>query len=163
MVSAFPLSKPVKNYRDVYVPIEDAFGPVMASFMQGGSRNLFKMMPIVMKASLDNSNYTINSPQFQKLVKEEQFDLAILGFFMNDFIAGVRSWLNCPTIMYFSAGFNSLANLVGNPTEISAAPHLLLGNKNPMSFFDRVKNTIVYMVDFVVAKALAYATKPYYE
>lgn len=163
MVSAFPLSQPVKNYRDVYVPIEDAFGPVMAGFMQGGSRNMFKMMPIVMKASLDNSNYTINSPQFQKLVKEEQFDVAILGFFMNDFITGVRSWLNCPTIMYFSAGFNSLANLVGNPTEISAAPHLLLGNKNPMSFFDRVKNTLVYMVDFVVAKALAYATKPYYE
>ncbi|XP_029726333.2 UDP-glycosyltransferase UGT5-like [Aedes albopictus] len=163
MVSAFPLSKPVKNYRDVYVPMEDAFGPIMAGFMKGGSRNLFKMMPLVVKASLDNSNLTINSPQFQQLVQEEKFDLAIVGFFMNDFIVGVRSWLNCPTIMYCSAGFTSMTNVVGNPLEISAVPHILLGNKNPMGFVDRVKNTIIYTVDFLMGKILAHYTQPYYE
>ncbi|XP_062553019.1 UDP-glycosyltransferase UGT5-like [Armigeres subalbatus] len=163
MVSSFPLSKPVKNYRDVYVPVDDKFGPVMASFMQGGSRNMFKYMPIITKASLDNSNYTINSPQFQKLVKEEQFDVAIVGFFMNDFVLGIRSWFKCPTIFYFSAGFGSLNNVVGNPLEVSAAPHLLLGKKDPMSFIDRVINTLVYTIDFVILNIIQHITKPYYE
>ncbi|XP_065093027.1 UDP-glucosyltransferase 2-like [Ochlerotatus camptorhynchus] len=163
MVSAFPLSKPVKNYRDVYVPIEDSFGPIMASFMKGDSRNMLKIMPVITHASLENTNFTLNSPQFQKLIKEKKFDVAILGFFMNDFVVGVRSWLNCPTILYFSAGFSSMINVVGNPTEISAVPHLLLGNKNPMSFFDRVKNTLIYTVDYVITKFISYKTQPYYD
>lgn len=163
MVSAYPLSKPVKNYRDVYVPIEDTFGPIMANLMKGDSRNMFKIMPAITHASLENANYTLNSPQFQQLIKQEKFDVAIVGFFLNDFVLGIRYSMNCPTILYFSAVFNSMVNVVGNPTEVSAVPNLLLGNKNPMSFFDRVKNTLIYTVEFTIRKFINYKTKHYYD
>ncbi|XP_055629659.1 UDP-glucosyltransferase 2-like [Toxorhynchites rutilus septentrionalis] len=164
MVSAFPLSKPVKNYHDIYVPIEDAFGEVMASFMQGGSRNMIKFMPTILRASLDYNNFTLNSPQFRRLVEEKQhFDVAVVGWFMNDFVLGIGSLFNCPTILYFSAGPGGLNNLVGNPTEVASVPHLFLGNKNPMKFLDRVKNTLITTVDSVLVEYFKYRMKVYYD
>ncbi|XP_058840181.1 UDP-glucosyltransferase 2-like [Topomyia yanbarensis] len=162
MVSAFPLSKPLKNYRDIYVPIEDAFGAMMANFMKGGSRNMIKIMPNITQASLDYTNYTLNSPQFQQLIREEHFDVAILGFFMNDFIFGLGALLRCPTIVYFSAGISQLVNVVGNPQEIASVPHLLLGNKNPMTFLDRVKNTLFSVVEVALIAYVHHKSKHYY-
>lgn len=163
MVSAFPLSKPVQNYRDVYVPIEGAFGPLMANFMQGKDRNMLKVMPVIVAASLEYTNATLNSPQFRKLVDEERFDLAVVGWFMNDYVAGIGQLFKCPTVLYFSAGFSSMVNFFGNPTEVAAVPHMLLGNKNPMGFLDRLQNTMIYGVDAAIGQYLRYKTKPYYE
>lgn len=163
MVSAFPLSKSVQNYRDVYVPIEGAFGPLMANFMQGKDRNMLKVMPVIVAASLEYTNATLNSPQFRKLVDEERFDLAVVGWFMNDYVAGIGQLFKCPTVLYFSAGFSSMVNFFGNPTEVAAVPHMLLGNKNPMGFLDRLQNTMIYGVDAAIGQYLRYKTKPYYE
>ncbi|XP_055537533.1 UDP-glycosyltransferase UGT4-like [Wyeomyia smithii] len=162
MVSAFPLSKPVKNYRDVYVPIQSGFDTMMSKFMQGGSRNMFRMMPVVAKISMDYNNDTLNSPQFQQLVREERFDLAILGYFMNGFIVGVGSLLKCPVVMYISAGFNQVVNFVGNPQEIASVPHLFLGNKNPMTFMDLVKNTLLSVFEAGFITYIESVTKSYY-
>ncbi|KAL1402402.1 hypothetical protein pipiens_006108 [Culex pipiens pipiens] len=163
MVSAFPLSKPVQNYRDVNVPIEAAFGPLMANFMQGKDRNMLKVMPVIVAASLDYTNTTLNSPQFRKLVDEERFDLAVVGWFMNDYVAGIGQLFKCPTALYFSAGFSSMVNFFGNPAEVAAVPHMMLGNKNPMGFLDRVQNTLIYGVDVAITQYLRYKTKPYYD
>ncbi|XP_058459801.1 UDP-glucosyltransferase 2-like [Malaya genurostris] len=162
MVSAFPLSKPVPNYRDIYIPIEDSFSAMMADFMQGGSRSIATIMPKVLSASLDYTNFTLNSPEFQQLIAKERFDVAILGYFLNDFIFGLGALLKCPTVVYFSAGMSQINNVVGNPQEIASVSHILLGNRNPMTFFDRVKNTLVSLVEVGVLGYVHSKTKPYY-
>ncbi|XP_053676279.1 UDP-glucosyltransferase 2-like [Anopheles nili] len=163
MVSAFPLKKPPKNYRDVYVPIEDAFSAIMSDFMQGGSRNMLKMLPKIVGVSQDVSNKTINAPEFLRLAREEQFDLAIVGYFMNGFVLGVGELFRCPTVLYFSATVSGLTNVVGNPIEVASVPHLLLGQRNPMTFVDRVINTVLHGVEKVIVQYIRHLTLPYYE
>ncbi|XP_035911906.1 UDP-glucosyltransferase 2-like [Anopheles stephensi] len=162
MVSAFPLKKPPKNYRDVYVPIENAFSSIMNDFMQGGSRNMMKLLPKILRAAQESSNVTINAPEFLRLAREEQFDLAIVGFFMNSFIIGVGELFRCPTVLYFSASGSGLTNVVGNPAEVAAVPHILLGPRNPMTFFDRVANTVLTGVEKIMMMYIRYTELPYY-
>lgn len=162
MVSAFPLKKPPKNYRDVYVPIEDAFSTIMSDFMQGESRNMLKLFPKILSAAQVSSNVTLNSPEVLKLA-DEQFDLAIVGYFMNGFVIGVGQLFRCPTVLYFSAGGSGLTNVVGNPAEVAAVPHMLLGYRNPMTFFDRVANTLINGVEKIMLQYIRYTELPYYE
>uniref|UniRef100_A0A453Z3P0 UDP-glucuronosyltransferase n=1 Tax=Anopheles quadriannulatus TaxID=34691 RepID=A0A453Z3P0_ANOQN len=163
MVSAFPLKKPPKNYRDVYIPIEDAFSTIMSDFMQGGSRNMMKLFPKILRVTHDASNVTLNSPELLRLAREEQFDLALVGFFMNSFVIGVGELFRCPTVLYFSAAGSGLTNYVGNPAEIAAVPHMMLGQRNPMTFFDRVANTLINGVEKIMLTYLRYKEMPYYE
>uniref|UniRef100_A0A182P3N9 Uncharacterized protein n=1 Tax=Anopheles epiroticus TaxID=199890 RepID=A0A182P3N9_9DIPT len=163
MVSAFPLKKPPKNYRDVYVPIENAFSTIMSDFMQGGSRNMMKLFPKILRAAQDSSNVTINAPEFLQLAQEEQFDLALVGFFMNSFIIGVGELFRCPTVLYFSAAASGLTNHVGNPAEVAAVPHMMLGQRNPMTFFERVANTIIHGVEKIMLTYIRHKELPYYE
>lgn len=163
MVSAFPLKQPPKNYRDVYIPIEESFSSIMTDFMQGGSRNMMKLFPQILNAAQESSNRTINAPEFQRLAREEQFDLAIVGYFMNGFVIGVGALFRCPTILYFSAAGSGLTNVVGNPVEVAAVPHMLLGQRNPMTFFDRIANLILYWVEKVMLLYIHHKELPYYE
>uniref|UniRef100_A0A182NHH7 Uncharacterized protein n=1 Tax=Anopheles dirus TaxID=7168 RepID=A0A182NHH7_9DIPT len=163
MVSAFPLKKPPNNYRDVYVPIEDAFSSIMTDFMQGGSRNMLELFPKIISAAQVSSNVTINAPEVLRLARDEQFDLAIVGYFMNGFVIGVGQLFRCPTVMYFSAGASGLTNVVGNPAEVAAVPHMMLGHKNPMTFFDRVANTLINGVEKIMLQYVRYTELPYYE
>uniref|UniRef100_A0A1Y9HDJ0 UDP-glucuronosyltransferase n=1 Tax=Anopheles funestus TaxID=62324 RepID=A0A1Y9HDJ0_ANOFN len=163
MVSAFPLKRPPNNYRDVYVPIEDAFSTIMNDFMQGGSRNMLKLFPKIVRAAQDSSNVTINAPEFIRLAHEEQFDLALVGFFMNSFIIGVGELFRCPTVLYFSASGSGLTNVVGNPAEVAAVPHMLLGPRNPMTFFDRVTNTILHGMEKIMLMYIRHKELTYYE
>ncbi|XP_001687884.2 UDP-glucosyltransferase 2 [Anopheles gambiae] len=163
MVSAFPLKKPPKNYWDVYIPIEDAFSTIMSDFMQGGSRNMMKLFPKILRVTHDASNVTLNSPELLRLAREEQFDLALVGFFMNSFVIGVGELFRCPTVLYFSAAGSGLTNYVGNPVEVAAVPHMMLGQRNPMTFFDRVANTLINGVEKIMLTYLRYKEMPYYE
>ncbi|XP_050096430.1 UDP-glucosyltransferase 2-like [Anopheles aquasalis] len=163
MVSAFPLKRPPANYRDVYLPIEGAFTTIMSEFMQGGDRNMMKLLPKILNVSLEASNTSINTEAFRTLVREEQFDLAIVGYFMNSFVLGIGQLFNCPTILYFSAAGSGLTNMVGNPAEVAAVPHLLMGPRNPMTFLQRVGNTLITGIEKLMIQYIRYKTLPYYE
>uniref|UniRef100_A0A182LTR0 Uncharacterized protein n=1 Tax=Anopheles culicifacies TaxID=139723 RepID=A0A182LTR0_9DIPT len=163
MVSAFPLKRPPKNYRDIYVPIEDAFSTIMNDFMQGGSRNMMQLFPKILQAAQESSNVTINAPEFRRLAREEQFDLAVVGFFMNSFIIGVGELFRCPTVIYYSASGSGFTNVVGNPMEVAAVPHMFLGPRNPMTFLDRVINTILHGMEKIMLTYIRHKELTYYE
>ncbi|XP_055537531.1 UDP-glucosyltransferase 2-like [Wyeomyia smithii] len=162
MVSEFPLTKPVKNYRDIYVQAENEFAAIMAEVMQGGNQSMITMIPTAIKASLEYTNKSLNSPQFQQLIREERFDLVILGFFMNDFIVGVGPLLKCPTILYYSAGLSELVNVVGNPREIASVPQAHLGRKSSMTFFDRLMNVVLNLMETLFHTYIQYQSRIYY-
>lgn len=164
MVSAFPLPKAVKNYHDVYVPIENTFAAMMAGFMKGGDRNFISLFRSALQQSLDCTNFTLNSPQFRRLVDEKRhFDVAVVGYSINDYSLGVGPLFNCPMILYFSAGPTRLTNIVGNPNEISSVPHILLGHNNPMTFMNRVKNALIHFFELFGMEYLKYKSETYYK
>ncbi|XP_055841744.1 UDP-glycosyltransferase UGT5-like [Episyrphus balteatus] len=87
------------------------------------------------------ANASLNQPQLKKLMAEESFDLVIQGYFFNEFLLGVAAHFKCPVIMSFTVRpFPYVNKLMGNPLELSYVPSLVGGGKQPMGFFDRLKN-----------------------
>jgi hypothetical protein len=90
VVSPYPLSKPLKNYRDITVPITVNHTSLVNSLVEkSGSKLQFlqtqgKLTDLTMKMMNDS----INTPQFKKLMAEETFDAVIIGLFFNDFQVG---------------------------------------------------------------------------
>lgn len=74
-------------------------------------------------------------------IKNETFDLVILGWFFNDFQIGVAEHFNAPLILSTSMKPTSLfRNYIGSPQSVSSVPSALLGYKTPMNFFQRLLN-----------------------
>ncbi len=64
----------------------------------------------------NTGNLTLNMPEMKKLMREEKFDLLIVGFFMTEFCLGLGDHFKVPTIVFSPAGlFSTLSNMVGNP------------------------------------------------
>lgn len=76
---------------------------------------------------------------------------------------GVAAHFKCPVIMlstmrptiYFNA-------IVGNPTEVSYVPNLMLGYKDPMDFMQRVTNFIMTFAEFTMRSYAMLAYSDFY-
>jgi glucuronosyltransferase len=91
VVSPFPLDPPLKNYRDVTVPITVDHTSLINSFVEN-SANMIEFLRTqdqLMAMTMNLANDSINTPQFKKLMQDEKFDAIILGFFINDFQVGM--------------------------------------------------------------------------
>lgn len=113
---------------------------------------------------LNLTNLTLNSPEMQKLMKEESFDLVVMGYFFNDFLIGVAAHFKCPLIINFSGSpLQHISKLMGNPLELSYVPDLLTGLQQPMGFFDRVLNYVFSGVEFLLLQYMNYRMDQYYK
>lgn len=153
VVSVFPLKNQVKNYRDVEIEFEDELKYIFkrlmskenAKFSFELANELFtiadKIGPIFMKSS-----------GMQRLMKEEEFDLLILGFVpLNNFMLGLGDHFKCPTLLLNTAEIhNSLMTLIGNPVEINSVPHFLISSSIMNTFRNRVKNFLVSSFDYIM-------------
>jgi hypothetical protein len=86
-------------------------------------------------------------------MKEESFDLVIVGYVFTEYFLGLGDHFKCPTIMISPHGMMSpLALMMGNPLGIPAAPHimLLLGN----DFFSRLGTSLMYGFEISLQKLL---------
>lgn len=52
---------------------------------------------------------------------------------------------------------------IGNPNEVSAVPHLLLGYKKPMTFLQRVANFLANAGEYTAIKFATGLQSEYYE
>lgn len=92
----------------------------------------------------------MNHREFQKLLKEEKFDLVVIGMFMNNFWLGLNDHFKCPSIMLRSnAAYTPTNHLFGNPLEVSAVPHMFVLQTEQMNFLQRVKNFLIYSFDHI--------------
>lgn len=137
------------------------------SMISQDTKGFLKTTQLMVKVTndfLDLTNMTLNDPEMQKLMREESFDLVVLGSFFNDFLVGVAGHFKCPLIINWSgAPMHHLSKLVGNPLELSYVPALLSGLQQPMGFFDRVGNYIFSAVEFGMFHYLNYRMSQYYE
>jgi len=157
-VGVFPLSKPIENYRDVKVEITaenkalaDDVGKSMAESM-----SLFKMFPILKKLIYRHGNETIQSEPVQKLMREEKFDLVVIGYFVTEYLLGFADHFNCPSVIFCSGSHvSALHKSLGNPLspEGSNSP---LSQSNDHGFFNRVQMFFIYGFELLITRVLFY-------
>lgn len=163
-VSTFPLGKPVKNYRDVKIPFNEAdmeFISEIAKDPKG--KGFLYMFPKLTSVIYRVGNETLQMPEMKKLMKEEKFDLVIVGYFLTEFMLGVADHFKCPSIL-FSPGptFTVINQALGNPLGTSGTPHLMLPIKS-MDFIGRLKTFLMTGVDLVMTQYFKYRARQVYK
>jgi glucuronosyltransferase len=119
--------------------------------------------PNIIKTTAHASNETFNVPEFQRIMKEESFDLIIQGFLVNHFLLGLGDHFKCPTIVLLTAGGINLAGTFnGNPIDVAAVPHFMAPYQGTMNFPQRLKTFALYSVDYMISLYTDYVNEKYY-
>ncbi|XP_055701703.1 uncharacterized protein LOC129800979 [Phlebotomus papatasi] len=167
MVSSFPQPKPLKNYRDVVLPLEDIDKDSMISeFVKsaGNQWDHFMKLPDMINKFYEVANRTMSNPEFKKIMQEESFDLLILGPMGNQFLCGLAHHFKCPwVIMSQVQPMLMTTQHVGNPVSVASTPQAALGYRAPMTFTQRLQNFLVTGVEVLVTKYFQYLDRTYYE
>lgn len=97
------MGKPLKNYR--YIQAEalqeaelDSLKDTMMSNAEENKGNFLGVLPVLINSMTSTTSNLLNSPQLAAL-KQEQFDLIIFGWFLNDFQIGLASHFNVPSVI----------------------------------------------------------------
>lgn len=163
-VSTYPLNKQVKNYRDIKVPLDEAdkeFLNEMTKDPKG--KGFFYMFPKLTSLLYRLGNDTLQSKEMRTLMKEEKFDLVIVGFFLTEFMLGVADHFNCPSILFSPAhAFSVILQALGSPLGTSGTPHIMLPSKT-MDFVSRLKTFMMTSVELLVTQYLKYRSRQVYE
>uniref|UniRef100_A0A1L8E1G5 Putative udp-glucoronosyl and udp-glucosyl transferase n=1 Tax=Nyssomyia neivai TaxID=330878 RepID=A0A1L8E1G5_9DIPT len=167
MVSSFPQQKPLKNYRDVVIPLNvNDKEEIVARMMKNAGNQLQNLVqfPKVLKICYDIANQTMSNGEFRKIMEEESFDLVILGIFANQFYSGLGYHFKCPVAVMsqIQATYMS-ADLVGNPMGIASTSHFAMGYTGQMTFAQRAKSFIAYTCEFLMTQLLRYMDRKYYD
>lgn len=164
-ISPFPLSKPVNNYRDIKLQFDDtATSAVISEVTKDPKKvSMFQMMSKMPGLIFNFGNDSLQSHEVRKLMREEQFDLVIVGFFFTDFGVGLAGHFKCPSIVFGHAGsFWTLNGMVGNPQSVSAVPSQLVGGEMT-SFVNRLKTFLLTGMEIAMAEYMKYRSKQVYE
>lgn len=151
----------MKNYRYIVAePLKedqlDLLKDTMLSNAEENKDNFLGVLPALINSMTASASNLLNSPQLATL-KNEQFDLIIFGWFLNDFQIGLASHFNVPSVIISTVpNVKLMRDYVGNPAEISSVPALHLNSKGPMTFMQRVKNVLIHSLEFAMVHALQY-------
>lgn len=130
----------------------------------GSVMKLMENLPKMLRLTGEIGEAALLDKKFQKIMAEESFDLVIVGFFMQNFLLGVADHFKCPSIILNPVGAITAVNtLIGNPLGVSGVPSMMLQYKEPMTFFQRVKNFLVFSIEFMINQATEIISKQYYE
>uniref|UniRef100_A0A1I8MEH4 UDP-glucoronosyl and UDP-glucosyl transferase n=1 Tax=Musca domestica TaxID=7370 RepID=A0A1I8MEH4_MUSDO len=160
VIGTVPPSKvraPHVNYIHIEGPM---FNDDFANEMVSKQVNIYEKFASTISRVQDMANATMNNPKmldFLKTHKAGDYDVLILGYFMNDFMLGLGAHFQCPIIVSFMVQpIFSVSQMVANPPEASYASSLFMGYKQPMDFWTRVKNfAATYFEHYIYAAYIA--------
>lgn len=113
----------------------------------GDALFFMKTLPVLLEMGLNYTREIFNIPEFQTIWNEEQFDLVLVEGIFGDPLLGFAAHFNCPSVVLNSfEPQKPLNDLVGNPTPFSYVSCLLLPNKFPMTFINRVLNFMAHLI-----------------
>lgn len=163
-----PIGKPLPNYRvikaDPYNEEEmDSLKNTMLSNAEENKDNFLAVFPKLISSTTGLTSHLLDCPELAEL-KKEKFDLVVFGWFLNDFQIGLASDFKAPSVIISSVpNVKVTRDYVGNPSEMSSVPALHLNSKGPMTFMQRVKNVLIYSIEFVLVNAVQqFLMKPLY-
>uniref|UniRef100_A0A1I8PFJ0 UDP-glycosyltransferases domain-containing protein n=1 Tax=Stomoxys calcitrans TaxID=35570 RepID=A0A1I8PFJ0_STOCA len=134
-----------RNAPYTFVGIEGPmFDNAFAQEMVNRPLPLYRRLNYILEQIFTMANETMNHEkmlQFLHSHKAGDFDVVILGYFMNDFMLGMGAHFQCPIILSFMVQpIFPINRMIGNPAETSYVPNRFTGLKQPMRFWARVKN-----------------------
>ncbi len=162
VVSAYESSDPpLANYRYIAIP-EFLDHPIFDNFKDSALKNadnnnanmqgILQLISPLMSQTLE----ILKHPKFVEL-KNESFDLLVLGWFFNDFALGLSGHFRCPSVVIFPNVNNYfMRKLTGSPNSMSTVPASLLSYKTPMTFFQRVANFFFVMMEPLMIEVVDY-------
>ncbi|XP_044749189.1 UDP-glucosyltransferase 2-like [Coccinella septempunctata] len=107
---------------------------------------IFHQLEVV---GVENCRLTFQDTAFQRLLQSNsKFDLVIVDPYMSLSLLYFSEHFNAPILLYssFDASY-SINPLVGNPSPPSYIPNLFLKYSSDMSFFQRLDNCFVYLMN----------------
>lgn len=164
VVSPFPLGKKMKNYRDIQSPLSDEVKSFNDGILKNPKKSMIVMMPEILRIVASTGKDMMEMPEFKRIMKEEKFDLVIIGMFMNNYLLGYGDHFKCPTMMMSAAGAFTFTNMLfGNPLEVSAVSHIMSYTAGKMNFWERLKSFVAYGFDLALHYYLDYKQRIIYE
>lgn len=115
-------------------------------------------VPDFVESVLKRSNHTLRSRQMQKLLSSRSFDMVVLGWMANDFELGVAAHFKCPSVVLGTMqAVKPLRDMAGNPSDLTHISSLYLGYVgHSMTFFQRIKNSAVSLLEHISLSAISY-------
>ncbi|KAK9881059.1 hypothetical protein WA026_014404 [Henosepilachna vigintioctopunctata] len=151
MVSPIGESEKIDNYRDVVLPeVFEVAEQFMKNYFEYNMHPYFQIYGISKKC-FSLLNTTLSHPKLQNLLKSEKFDLVILQQIYSDALTYIPYYLDIPFAFYSPMGASYLTNpSVGNPSYPSFIPDMFLDYSSEMSFFERLDNTMIFIVNSII-------------
>lgn len=100
----------------------------------------------------------LNHTKIQQLLhSNEKFDVVITDNFLSDCFKAFATHFDAPLIVINPVGPNFWINpFVGNPSPPSYIPDILLNYYHPMTFCERMINTLIYGFNYVLYNLMVY-------
>ncbi|CRK94520.1 CLUMA_CG008025, isoform A [Clunio marinus] len=162
-VSTYLFDEKVKNYRGIKIPFNEEDKEFVSEMVKDpDGKGFFHWFPKLSELVFRLGNDTLQMPEMKNLMKEETFDLVIVGYFMNDFMLGLADHFKCPSILFSPAmAFNTMNRALGNPLAVSGLPHPLVPISE-MNFLGRLKNFLATGFDLIFGEYVKYRSRQIY-
>lgn len=165
IVSGFPSDKNAKlpsNYHEIYLDLDDGadINQYLADAVKKPGESataVWKLFPLLLSMMTNRSDTVMSNQRFQQFLHSGQkFDLVVFGWFINDYMLGVAGHFRCPSVIVSTIpAIKSLRDYTGNPAGVSSVPFMPRPNSQQrMSFFGRVLNFIVYVIEYCICNLL---------
>lgn len=162
--SSYPLSKPMKNYRDFKTFLSEEADEQKEDMVKNPNQSKIKGFSKIQKITSDMAEKMLAMPEFKKILVEEKFDLLIVGIFFNNYLLAFGDHFKCPTMILSVAGaFSSTNKMMGNPDGVSAVPHMMSGLSAPMNFFGRLKTFLLTGAEMAMMSWMEQTQKKFYK
>ncbi|KAJ8922622.1 hypothetical protein NQ315_007654 [Exocentrus adspersus] len=146
VLSHFPLTKPIRNYKDISLGAGETF---FETFDMNKIDSSSKIQKVSMCFFLSNVAATtcetgLASEAVKNVMKaKDKYDLMITEFFNSDCFLGLAEKIKAPIIGLSSSTLMPWTSArFANPTHTGYIPNNLLDYSDRMSFLDRVENTV---------------------
>ncbi|XP_037814383.1 UDP-glycosyltransferase UGT5-like isoform X3 [Lucilia sericata] len=155
VIAVFPNLLPKAKYQYIQLDSHN----VSASFAQSlvdKPEPFYKKFKTLLDMITKSANSTMQHPKMWEFLNTHNrgdFDVIILGYFMNDFMLGLGAHFQCPIVISFMVrSIFAIDSMLGNPELPSYVPTLFENLQQPMDFADRVRN---YLFTLVEGKVMA--------
>ncbi|XP_024215539.1 UDP-glycosyltransferase UGT4 [Halyomorpha halys] len=152
MVSPFPQKKPLANWTDLTINTT-LFANVFDDFVV--RRNLYTLYPVFWRIFTDLMEVAFQDPTLQEVIKSENldYDLVIIEpFYAQEPLVALGHKLNVPVVGIHPLSLTPWgAYLSGNEMSFHLMPNIRTPYTNEMTFFQRLDNLLVNLIEFSVA------------
>ncbi|XP_055384245.1 UDP-glucosyltransferase 2-like [Condylostylus longicornis] len=150
VISAFPQSTPLKNWRDIPTPaIVEKTKILIDNVAQKTNPWSFEVIMNLSEMGVWFAEIMLYEPAVQQLLhSNETFDLIILEIFANEAHLGFAAKFNAPIVGISAFGANIWnSDMVGNPSPPSYIPNHFVQLTDHMNLFERIKNLFVVIFE----------------